>query len=163
MILTGLQPGDIIMTYSTVRDVLQLSEQLHRQAASLFQQLRDGTQKERVDLVMQLLSAHEEHQAEALARYQKDAAAGVLAEWHQLEFGNLSDALANCENCHDDMTVDEVVALACRLSDHLSGMYRQIAYEAASNATRELFTGLVDFEEHQKVAAIRAALSANDW
>lgn len=151
------------MSYSTVRDLLELSEQLHRQAAGLFQQLRDGTQKERVDLVMQLLAAHEEHQAEAMARVCEDSSSAVLAEWHQIEPGNLAEALGNCERCHDDMSVDEVVDLACRISDYLSGLYRQVASEAASNGVRELFTSLVDFEKNQKIAAVRAALSANDW
>ncbi|MCY0967170.1 hypothetical protein [Parathalassolituus penaei] len=151
------------MSYSTVRDLLMLSEQVHHQAATLFQQLREGTQKEQVDLVMQLLAAHEEHQAEAMVRLCQDSPAAVLSEWHQIEPGGLPEALGDSGVCHDDMSVDEVVQLACRISDYLSGLYRQVASEAASTGVRELFTSLVDFEKNQKIAAVRAALSANDW
>lgn len=151
------------MSYSTVRDVLQLSERLHRQASNLFLQLREGTQKERVDLVMQLLAAHEEHQADAVARLREDTSAAVLAEWHQLEPQDLSSILDNCESCHDDMSVDEVTHLACTVSDYLTKLYQQLSSEAASDRVRQLFDGLADYEKHQKILAVRAALSSQDW
>ena len=37
------------MSYSTVKDIIRYSQQLHRHASNLFEQLRDQTQRERVE------------------------------------------------------------------------------------------------------------------
>ncbi|MEK9713536.1 MAG: hypothetical protein VW258_13315, partial [Thalassolituus sp.] len=73
------------MSYSTVRDILNFSETLHRHAAALYEGLRDSTQRERVDMLLKLLTAHEQKLAEVVASYRDDSHSRVLEEWHQFE------------------------------------------------------------------------------
>ena len=76
------------MSYSTVKDVLDYSRKLHEHARNLYQQLRDQTQRERVDMMLNLLAAHENTLAEAMISMQEHTSQKVLLEWHQFEPGS---------------------------------------------------------------------------
>ncbi|GGY44234.1 hypothetical protein GCM10011297_16470 [Bacterioplanes sanyensis] len=151
------------MSYATVKDVLEYSRKLHEHASNLYQQLRDQTQRDRVDMMLKLLSQHEDGLAEAMARICSNTAQRVLEEWHQFEPGSISEALHECRECHPDMSVDELSAIALRIDDYLINLYRYMASEATSDASRQLFDGLVQLLENEKVRTVRAALSVNDW
>ena len=151
------------MSYSTVKDVLDYSQQLHEHARNLYQQLRDQTQRERVDMMLQLLAEHEDTLAQSMAKMQEHTSERVLAEWHQFEPGSIADALDGCKECHTDMSVDELVQIALKIDDYLISLYRQMASESTSSDSRQLFENLVQLEETEKMRTVRAALSANDW
>ena len=59
--------------------------------------------------------------------------------------------------------MDELVEMALRIDDYLIALYRQMASEATSSESRQLFDSLVQLEETEKMRTVRAALSANDW
>jgi len=151
------------MSYSTVKDVLDYSQKLHEHARNLYQQLRDQTQRERVDMMLQLLAEHEDTLASSMQSMQEHTSEQVLNEWHQFEPGSIADALAGCKECHPDMSVDELVQMALKIDDYLISLYRQMASAATSSDGRQLFESLVQLEETEKVRTVRAALSANDW
>lgn len=151
------------MSYSTVKDVLDYSQELHEHARNLYQQLRDQTQRERVDMMLQLLAEHEDTLAQSMKNMQDHASDRVLQEWHQFEPGSVAEALDGCKECHPDMSVDDLVKMALKIDDYLISLYRQMASEATSSDSRQLFENLVQLEETEKVRTVRAALSANDW
>ncbi|WP_221795247.1 hypothetical protein [Oceanobacter mangrovi] len=151
------------MSYSTVKDILNLAQKLHHQASILFDQLRDSTQKERVDMVMKLLATHEEQQSLALQRVASDVRESVMNEWHQLEPADLADILEDCQACQPDMSAEELVNVALKINDYLISLYKGMAAEAGSDASRTLFEGLADLENHQKQVTVRSALSVSDW
>lgn len=151
------------MSYSTVKDILDYSRTLHEHARNLYEQLRDQTQRERVDMMLHLLAEHENTLAKSLADYQQDVSRKVLDEWHQFEPGSIADALAGCEAIHDDISVDELVSIALKIDDYLIDLYKHILAETTSSDARNLFTNLVRLEESEKMRTVRAALSADDW
>ncbi len=151
------------MSYATVKEVLDYSQKLHHQAAGMFEQLRDHTQRERVDMVMKLLAAHEEHQAATIEAVLQDTPGIVLAEWHQLQIRQIGDILDDCKECRNDLNVDELADLALKINDYLISLYDQLASDASSHKTRLLFQELAAMEQVQKVHAVRTVLSSNDW
>lgn len=151
------------MSYSTVKDVLDYSQELHLHTRNLYQQLRDQTQRERVDMLLQLFAEHEDTLAESMNSLHEHTSKKVLEEWHQFEPGSIADALNGCKECHPDLSVDELVQVALRIDDYLIALYRQMASEATSNESRQLFENLVQLEETEKMRTVRAALSVNDW
>lgn len=151
------------MSYSTVKDVLDYSHKIHKHASNLYQQLRDQTQRERVDMMLQLLADHEEQLARSMQNLHEHTSQRVLAEWHQFEPGSISQALEGCKEYHADISVDELVQVALRIDDYLIALYRQMASEATSLEARQLFDSLIQLEETEKMRTVRAALSANDW
>ncbi|MDK2778596.1 MAG: hypothetical protein KYX62_13135 [Pseudomonadota bacterium] len=151
------------MSYSTVKDILDYSRRLHEHARNLYEQLRDETQRERVDMMLHLLAEHENTLAEAMARIEEDLSGPVLTEWHQFEPGSISEALADCREMHPDVSVDELVRIALKIDDYMIGLYRQMLSESTNDASRALFESLVQLEQTEKMRTVRAALSANDW
>lgn len=151
------------MSYSTVKDVLDYSRKLHEHARNLYQQLRDQTQRERVDMMLNLLAAHENTLADAMASMQEHTSQKVLQEWHQFEPGSISEALQDARELHPDISIDELVKVALRIDDYLINLYRQMLSETTSDDARAVFESLIRLEETEKMRTVRAALSANDW
>jgi hypothetical protein len=151
------------MSFKTVRDVLQLSQDIHKNAAILYEQLRDQTQRERIDMLLKFLSGHEEELAQTLAKVQQDVSERILDEWHQTELTSIADVLDGCKECHPDISVQELVNLALKVDDSLISLYRHMSSEASTDEARQLFNNLVVLEENEKMKTARAALSMNDW
>jgi hypothetical protein len=151
------------MSFKTVRDVLQLSQDIHSNAAILYEQLREQTQRERIDMMLKFLSRHEETLALTLAKVQSEMSERILDEWHQTELMSIATVLDGCKQCHPDISLEELVDLALKVDDALISLYRHMASEASTDAARQLFNNLVVLEENEKIKTARAALSANDW
>lgn len=151
------------MSFKTVRDVLQLSQDIHKNAAILYEQLRDQTQRERIDMLLKFLSGHEEELAQTLAKVQQDVSERILDEWHQTELTSIAGVLDGCKECHPDISVQELVNLALKVDDSLISLYRHMSSEASTDEARQLFNNLVVLEENEKMKTARAALSMNDW
>jgi rubrerythrin len=151
------------MSFKTVRDVLQLSQDIHKSSAILYEQLRDQTQRERIDMLLKFLSKHEEELAQTLAKVQQDVSERILDEWHQTELTSIANVLDGCKECHPDISVQELVNLALKVDDSLISLYRHMSSEASTDEARQLFNNLVVLEENEKMKTARAALSVNDW
>jgi rubrerythrin len=151
------------MSFKTVRDVLQLSQDIHKNAAILYEQLREQTQRERIDMLLKFLSRHEEELAQTLEKVQSDVSERILDEWHQTELTSIASVLDGCKQCHPDISLQELVELALKVDDSLISLYRHMASEASTDEGRQLFNNLVVLEENEKMKTARAALSTNDW
>jgi rubrerythrin len=151
------------MSFKTVRDVLQLSQDIHKNASILYEQLREQTQRERIDMLLKFLSRHEEELAQTLAKVQSDVSERILDEWHQTELTSIEAVLDGCKQCHPDISLEELVELALKVDDALISLYRHMASDATTDAARQLFNNLVVLEENEKMKTARAALSTNDW
>lgn len=151
------------MSFKTVRDVLQLSRDIHVNASNLFEQLRDQTQRERVDMMLKLLSRHESQLVDALEKVEQKASQRVLDEWHQTEVSSVAQVLEGCQHCHPDITIEELVAMALKVDDALINLYSHMANDASTSESRTLFSNLISLEEAEKVKKARAALSSYDW
>lgn len=151
------------MSFKTVRDVLALSQDIHSSVSNMYEQLREQTQRDRVNMLLIFLSKHEEELAQILAKMTADVSEKILDEWHQTELTSVSQILDGCEECHPDINVDELVDMALRVDDALIGLYKHMASESSTDEARQLFNNLILLEENEKMKTARAALSTNDW
>lgn len=151
------------MSFKTVRDVLQLSQEIHSSASNLYEQLREQTQRERVDMLLKFLSRHEEELANTLAKVQGEVSERILGEWHQTELTSIESTLDGCKECHPDISIQELVNMALKVDDSLINLYKHMASEASTDDARQLFNNLVVLEENEKMKTARAALSTYDW
>ena len=151
------------MSFKKVRDVLVLSQDIHTSASNLYEQLREQTQRERIDMLLKFLSKHEEELAQILAKVTAEASEKILGEWHQTELTSVAEILDGCKECHPDISVDELVSMALRVDDSLISLYKHMASESSTDEARQLFNNLVLLEENEKMKTARAALSTNDW
>lgn len=151
------------MSFKTVRDILELSQNIHHHASIVYEQLREQTQRERVDMLLKLLSRHEEELSLTFKKVAGDTNEKILDEWHQTELISVAAILDGCKECHPDVSIQELVNMALRVDDALIGLYKHMASEASTNEARQLFNNLVLLEENEKIKAVRAALSVDDW
>jgi rubrerythrin len=151
------------MSFKTVREVLQLSQDIHTNAAILYEQLREQTQRERIDMLLKFLSRHEEELAQTLSKVREGVSERILDEWHQTELTSISNVLDGCKQCHPDIGLQDLVDLALKVDDALISLYRHMASDASTDEARQLFNNLVVLEENEKMKTARAALSTNDW
>ena len=151
------------MSYATIGDILKYSADLHVHAKRLYDQLRDETQRERVDMMLKLLIEHETHLHGYVSDLQESAGKKVLSEWHQFEPTQLEEVTSHCKELHQDMSVEDLVNVALKVDDFMIGFYKQIASETTSKEAREVFTNLIALEENEKMQIVRASLSAYDW
>ena len=151
------------MSFKTVRDVLELSQDIHRNASIVYEQLREQTQRERVDMLLKFLSRHEEELSSTLKKITDDVSEKILDEWHQTELTSVAAILDGCKECHPDVSVQELVNMALRVDDALIGLYKHMASEASTDEARQLFNNLVLLEENERIKTVKAALSSDDW
>jgi chromosomal replication initiation ATPase DnaA len=114
-------------------------------------------------MMLKLLSDHEQRLATALERYRDENRAAILNEWHQFEPADVADIVMDAKELHMDISVTELVQLALKVDDYLISAYQQLAADASSAATRALFEDLASLEQAEKISAVRAALSVDDW
>ena len=150
------------MRFETLRDVIQFSRELHEELAERYEDVRDHSTRERARLLLDYLARHERHLQQSLQRYQRDAADRLLDAWFSyMPEHRLEDIVAEVE-MFADMEVDQILAEALKLDDHLIALYREMAQRAPSVQVREVCQNLLQLEASEQIRAARGALSLQD-
>ncbi|MEX0704276.1 MAG: hypothetical protein WD069_19405 [Planctomycetales bacterium] len=135
------------MSYRQVGDILQEIEAVHRALAVFYQDWAAHAEDERAQAVLAHVRRHEDFFKEALARYEPQAAQGILDTWIQYTPEEaLNDALKEVE-LSADISVDDVAEVVLRVDQALLEAYRQLSESTAAPRVRELFTTLMELEE----------------
>jgi hypothetical protein len=150
------------MSYETVRDVLNRAKTFHRQVGRFYHELSDRKHKERVILLLDYMSRHEENLERALEVYEDGAGKGVLDTW--FKYTPIAASARDLENIevHDDMSVEEVIALGVRMDRCLMDLYRGMAESSVPARVRSLFQDLVALEQREDRQLARNALEMED-
>lgn len=152
----------MVQTYETTRDVLDHARAFHGELGKLYERLAGEAQQERVKMLLNYLSRHEEHLEEGLAQYEEGASKRILDTWFKYVPGE--DRLRECQSIQleRDMSVDDVVAVALRLDTCLLDLYKEMADTAVSQEVKDVFTNLLDMEEQEKHKLARNTLLLQD-
>lgn len=150
---------------STLRtsDVLDQAREFHARLASYYAGLSDGTGSERLRLLFDYLSRHEEQLSSCLHRYRHDAAPRILDVWLQ----NVPDerALASCAVLNLDTAADleDIIATALKYDDCVIDLYEHMQSLASQEEVRDVFANLVAMERHEQQRATRNAQMICDF
>lgn len=150
------------MAYEQTRDILANAESFHRQIGEYYHQLGDHAHKQRIKMLLEYLSRHEEHLADSLADFEQNASTAVMETWF-----NSKHKLNACEILKDiqiapEMSVDDVIDLGLQLDECLITMYRDLAENAQCEDVRSVFQNLLDMEEEEKRQLVRNSLRVMD-
>jgi rubrerythrin len=151
------------MRFETTRDVLDFVKQFHRKARNLYRELANHEDQERLKLLLDYLSRHENHLAKSLADYEQEASEKILDTWFQyvpdlalLEPINNIDIVPN-------LSVDEIIELAMRLDNCLIELYKEmIDNSAAISEVKEVFQNLLEMEKQEQHQLARSRLGILD-
>ena len=142
-------------TFRQTRDVLRLSTQFHQQLSDLYGRLSHVADKQRVKLLLDYLSRHEQALTSCLDGYEARIPRATLDTWLQYMPNDQPLGDVDLSSLGPDMTVREVTELAFDFDDALMSFYRNLARESESADVRVLFESLLQLEEHEQIALRR--------
>jgi len=150
------------MHYKTVKDVVDHSRRLHQQISQMYSEMSQQQTQERVKMLLDYLQRHEKHLEEVLCQFEKDKSQKVLDSWFQYAPDqDLSEVLAEI-NVKENMTTDEIIAMALKLDDYFIELYESMVESSHSSDARSVFQNLLDMEKQEKIRTARTALTLQD-
>jgi rubrerythrin len=145
-----------------VREFVDFGKHLHGKIKELYQDLNEHAEFERVKMLLDFLSRHEEHMEESLARFEKDARKSILEAWLEYSPELNVDAVMARFPVHEKPSSDEIFQLAMDFDDTLVKLYREVAEKVNDSKTKDVFKNLLQLEEKEKIQVARAAMALND-
>ena len=150
------------MRFEQTRDVLEHARDFHAKLARFYHSLADEAQQERLKLLLDYISRHEQHLGESLDQFEDDATTKLLDTW--IDFSQDSEILRFPADIsiEPDMTVDQVIEIAMKMDECLVQLYRQLVAHTDVPEVREVFENLLALEEGEKHRIARQALGVKD-
>lgn len=150
------------MRYTQVRDMLDRVREFHGQLAAYFHQLSESSDRQRVKLLLDHMSNHEEQLQASLGAYEDDASEQVMNTWVDCKYCN--EVLATCEQMPiaPETSVDNVVKATLDIDSCLIRFYREVADKVESGKVRDVFRNLVEMEEGELRKLALSALQVGD-
>lgn len=146
------------MAFQRTRDILEHAKSFHEQLSAFYGRLSDTAAKDRIKVLLNYMSRHEQHLVEALSGLESDAARKVLDTW--FKFGPEMPA-CTCFECMDlqpDMTLEQITQAALKVDRCLVDFYRQAVEKAVSQDVKDLFTRLLEMEQKEETECLKNAL-----
>ncbi|MCX7818399.1 MAG: hypothetical protein N2652_04200 [Kiritimatiellae bacterium] len=136
------------MPFEQTRDVIERARAFHRQLAERFHRIERQSDRERIQMLMDYLAAHEERMERRLAAFETKSARSLLDMWYQ--YPPPDDVVRALEQIRlsPDMTIPEIVCAALHLDEQILRLYRWAADSAPSPQVREVFEALLN--EHKE-------------
>ena len=141
-----------------VREFVDFGKQLHGKLKALFDELNEHAQLERVKMLLDFLSRHEEHMEESLARFEKESRHGLLEAWLEYSPGLDVNKVMCKFHLTENPSSDEIIQLALDFDDTLVNLYKEVVAKANDSKVKEVFKNLLQLEEKEKIQVARAAM-----
>jgi len=152
-------------TFERAGEVIERAREFHREVSERYAELADEAGRERVRMLLEYLSRHEQSLERTLADYEERAPGEVLDTW--LQYVPEAETLERLEplsrpTLGPDTDVGEIVNLGLEVADALIALYRDVARKAPSDEVREAFGNLVEMEQEEKRKLARNVADAED-
>ncbi len=141
-----------------VREFVDFGKHLHGKLKALFDELNEHAQLERVKMLLDFLSRHEEHMEESLARFEKESRHGILEAWLEYSPGLDVNKVMCKLHLSENPSSDEIIQLALDFDDTLVNLYKEVVENANDSKVKEVFKNLLQLEEKEKIQVARAAM-----
>ena len=140
----------------SVRQLLDQAKGFHHALSDVYSSLADEVKQERVRMLLDYMSRHEERLETALSDYEEGTSQQLLD--HMFKFTPTASTAQFLEEflLTPELPFEEVVRTVLKFDDYIVRFYRQIAEEAASDEVRTLFTKLARQEESDERRIARA-------
>lgn len=148
--------------FEQTRDVLDQVRDFHRQVSELYHRLADEAGKERIKMLLDYMSRHEQNMEESLKEYEDEASEMILNTWFQFVPDDSILKSVQDIQLQPDMSVEDVISLALRLDDILIDLYKRMVEEAEIPEVQEVFQNLLEMENQEKHLSVRNSLSVDD-
>ena len=147
------------MTVETIKDILELTRRLHANLADKLKCAAKDAQQEKLRMLLDYLSQHEQELSRAIALSEKDTEKAVLQTWCAEYFDKHPFKLETLGNLDfANMSTGDVMRSLLAVHD----LYRYLSTRAEVSSTEELLNGLLALEQHEIMRMIRDAEKLED-
>lgn len=150
------------MRYQTTADILQHASELHAALAARYERMEQDSRQERIRMLLDYLARHEKQMAELVARFGKEAAAGIRNAWFKYAPEQEFLACVPMPVNVDQLGIDELVDAAIHLDDCIIDLYQLVAMRSDLPEARAAFQDLVRLERDAKKHLVRQAMGLAD-
>lgn len=141
-------------TFTDTAEILAHLTRLHRRLQHDYDQGRETVRRERVKMLLDSASAHQEEAADAIARFEQQASARRLEAHFQYTPKGLDRFPFEFEAVRPEMTVDEAARLIAGHFSELADIYGRLAEMSSLAEVAEVFQSLA-----QQLGAMRDRLA----
>lgn len=145
-----------------IRQLLDQARAFHRDLGAFYDRLGQTAEKNRVKLLLEYMSRHEEYLEQCLVEYGNGSNAQVLDTWMKFTPEMAKPACLDDTRVTPLMTISDVVALALQLDECLVRFYQQIGENAHTEGVREMFNRLMRLEKSEELLTVRNALEMEE-
>jgi rubrerythrin len=134
----------------------------HGQLAEYYAQLSDKTEQQRVKMLLDHMSSHEQDLQSSLAAYEDGASRQVMDTW--VDCSHCDEIIATCKQTPiaPETSVDGVIGVAMDVDRCLLHFYREAAEKAETESVRDVFKNFIEMEEAELRKLALNALQAAD-
>jgi len=143
------------MRFEQTKDVLEHARSFHKKISNFYKQRRDGTEQQRLKLLLDYMSHREQELASALEQFAAGSSREVLDTWFQFTVDDETLKLCPDALLHDDMTVDDVIRAGVAMSQCFIDLFREIGTTADSDEVRAVFQNLLESEQREQKKLVR--------
>lgn len=145
-------------TVQTAKDIIEQTKAFHKRLGNFYKELSDKVEKERVKLLLDYMSRHQENLAGIMDEYESGVSEHILNTWFM--YVNKECDLSPFFNAKlgPDMTAQEAIQVAIDLDKCLLETYEAMLQNDIPDDVSEVFQGLLDLEKREKISMAKNAL-----
>ena len=150
------------MRYAQVSNMLEQVREFHGQLAKYYDRLSKETEQQRVKMLLDHMSRHEEDLKEGLGAYAESAEHNVMDTFVDCVYCN--EILETCRQTPiaPESSVDGVIKAAMDVDNCLLRFFREVAEQAGTEKVRKVFRNLIEQEEGELRKLAMNALQVSD-
>ena len=145
-----------------VRDFVDFGKRLHARIGQVYEALNEKAESERVKMLLEYLSRHEQRLEQTLARYEHERRGSLMDAWLEYAPSLDVDAALTASTLPEQPSTDEIFTAASAFDDTLVRLYREVAEKVNDPKVRTLFQDLLYLEEQERIQISRAAMNLRD-
>jgi len=152
-----------MIRYSQVKNMLEQVRDFHGQLVQYYDQLSKEAEQQRVKMLLDHMSKHEQDLQDGLRAYEETATQNVMETYVDCEYCN--EILATCRQTPiaPETSVDGIITVAMDVDNCLLRFFREVAEHAETERVRDVFRNLVEMEESELRKLAMNALQAMDY
>lgn len=150
------------MRYSQVKNMLDQIRDFHGQLVEYYERLSKETEQQRVKMLLEHMSKHEQELQEGLRAYEEIAAKNIMDSF--VDCAYCDEILATCRHTPvaPETSIEGVIKVAMDVDNCLLRFFREVAESAETERVREVFKNFIDLEEGELRRLAMNALQATD-
>ncbi|WP_027721746.1 hypothetical protein [Maridesulfovibrio zosterae] len=145
-------------TVQTAKDVIDQVKAFHRKLGDFYQNLSDKVEKERVKILLEYMSRHQDNLAAILEEYEADLSENILNTWFMYVNKECDLTPFFNANLGPDMTAQQIIKVAVELDQCLLETYEAMLHKEVPDEVTKVFQGLLEMEKKEKNKMAKNAL-----